>query len=430
MVQTAESIPAKVKPIDAGFDQHRIDLGEYVYDVLDLSREAQRVSRSESYGGFWVITGYHDVNDAAHDPETFSNRNGIAFPPAINSELMIPVSLDPPDNIPYRRILAEPFGPAAILKRENTIRDLANHLIDQFIEEGSADFYQQLGSPLAAVVTLRLLGMDATLWPRYTETSHALWEHGWIANLPQETLEELGPRLYESYVWVFASMRERIEQIRADKESGDSVIHHLVRGDIDGEPISTEKIMYTIHTIYEAGLDTTASAVGCMAARLGQNPELRAQLVGKPDLIPAFIEESLRIQSPTTMLGRVAAKDCQIGEHLIREGDTVLLSFAAANRDPNVFINPTSFDLNRKPNRHLSFGVGVHRCLGSHIARLELRIVLEELLRRIPDFTVDPETIVLTRDAGIVFGYIHVPGTFAAGQRQNLVGAEVLSDPW
>jgi cytochrome P450 len=107
-----------------------------------------------------------------------------------------------------------------------------------------------------------------------------------------------------------------------------------------------------------------------------------------------------------------------------------LLSFAAANRDPRAFTDPTHFDVNRKPNRHLAFGLGAHRCLGSHIARLELRIALEELFRRIPDFTVDPDALVLTRDAGNVFGYIHVPGTFAAGQRENSAGTEVLSDPW
>ncbi|MGX9787744.1 cytochrome P450 [Mycobacterium sp. MMS18-G62] len=419
-----------MKPIDAEFDQHQVEFGEWAFDILDLSRDTQRISRSESHGGFWVITGYQDVVDVAHNPATYSNRNGIGFPAFVASEAMIPSSLDPPENIPYRRILAEPFGPAAVMKREQAVRSLVNYLIDEFVEDGKVDFYQQLGTPVAAIVTLRMLGMDATLWPRYAETSHTIWENGWIPNLPQEKLDEIGPKIFENYTWVFSTMRERVEQLRKDNLPGDSVMHHLVRGSVNGEDIPVEKLTHIIHNIYEAGLDTTASAVGCMAVRLGQDPDLRALLAREPDMIPAFIEESLRIQSPTTMLGRVAAKDCKIGEHLIREGDTVLLSFAAANRDPRVFTNPTNFELNRKPNRHVAFGVGTHRCVGSHIARLELRVVLEELLRRIPDFTVDPESLVLARDAGIVFGYLQVPGKFNPGARENKAGPELLSDPW
>ncbi|OBK68937.1 hypothetical protein A5653_01915 [Mycobacterium colombiense] len=420
----------KVKPIDAEFDQHERDFGRYVWDVLDLSRDLQRVSRSEQWGGFWVLTGYQDVSDAAHSPETFSNRNGIGFPPAINSEAMIPVSLDPPTNIPYRRILAAPFAPGSVAAREQTIRDLVNYLIDQFIEDGVVDFYEQLGTPLAAIVTLRMLGMDATEWARCSATSHALWEHGWFANLPQAQQETLGPRLFDDYCWVFSAMSDRIAHVRENQQPGDSIIDHLVRGEIDGEPIPHDDLTHIVHNVYEAGLDTTATAVACMAVRLGQDEKLRATIASDPATIPSFIEESLRIESPTTLLGRVAAKDRQLGEHLIREGDTVLLSFAAANRDPRVFTDPTNFKVDRKPNRHLAFGLGAHRCLGSHIARLELRIALEELFRRIPDFTVDPEALVLSRDCGIVFGYIHVPGSFTPGHRENKVGPEVLTDPW
>lgn len=420
---------SRTRAIDASFDLHDPTLGQYVYAVLDSSREIDTVSRSEQYGGYWVITGYEEVRAAAHDPELFSNRRGVLFPSLIDTEAMIPVSLDPPDHVPYRRILAPMFAPAAVDRRAGAIRDIANYLIDQFIERGEVDFSQDLGVPLAAIVTLRLLGMDATQWPRYAEIAHATHKHGWIPNLPPEQRDPLFAEVAESYMWVFARMSDRINEVR-ENPVGESLIDQLVRAEIDGEPLPHDVMTHILHTVYDAGMDTTASAVSAMALRLSDDPQLRAELVAEPDKIPAFVDESLRIQSPAVMLRREVTRDCRFAGHDMKAGDAVLLAWAGANRDPAAFADPTTFDLGRSAN-HVAFGLGVHRCLGSHIARLELRIVIAELLRRIPDFTVDGDRLTTSGTCGVVFGFHEVPATFAPGPKLNAAPeADVLNGGW
>lgn len=432
MTSQAVSGDATADAIDADFDQHDPSFGQRIFAVLDRSRIAQGIGRSEQYGGFWVITRHEDVCAAAHAHDLFSNRQGVVFPtlPSIETKTQIPITLDPPANIPYRRILGPVFGPAAVERRAQDIRDIANYLIDQFIEDGSVDFTHQLAIPLAAIVTLRLLGMDANQWPRYAEVSHWIWEHGWIPSLPPEQREPLVAKLAESYMWVFATISDRINEVRTNPVR-DSLIDHLVRADIDGKPLPHTDITHIVHNVYEAGLDTTAAAVTSMAVRLSEDPQLRARLVQKPYKVAAFVEESLRIQSPVVMLRREVTRDCHFAGHDMKEGDTVLLSWMAANRDPAAFADPASFDLDRKANRHIAFGLGAHRCLGSHIARVELRIVFEELLRRIPDFTINSELLTLNRDCAIVFGYYRVPATFTPGPKQSTATqADVLAARW
>lgn len=431
MTSQAVNDEANVKAIGADFDLHDPTFGSRAFEVFDRSI-GQSVCRSEQYGGFWVITGYEDVCAAAHAPDLFSNRQGVIFPSWVteNTKAMIPIALDPPDNIPYRRILGPVFGPAAIEQRAEAIRDIVNYLIDEFIEDGSVDFSHQLGVPLAAIVTLRLLGMDATQWRRYAEISHEFWKHGWIPNLPAEQRDPLVSQLAESYMWVFQTMSDRIDEVRANPV-GNTLIDHLVRAEIDGDPLPHEDITHIVHNVYEAGLDTTAAAITCIVLRLSDDPQLRARLVAEPGKIPAFVEESLRIQSPAVMLRREVTRDCNFGGHEMKERDTVLLAWAAANRDPGAFADPSVFDLDRKSNRHIAFGLGAHRCLGSHIARIELRIVLEELLRRIPNFTVEPESAEFNRDCGMVFGYNRVQAIFQPGRKCNwATETGVLTGGW
>jgi cytochrome P450 len=423
---------ADAEPIGADFDHHDPTFGRCAYEVLDRSRATQSVSRSEKYGGFWVITSYEDVSAAAHAPEVFSNRVGPVFPPLPGSdtESMIPIALDPPEHAPYRRILGPAFGPAEISKRAGVIRDVTNYLIDQFIEDGSVDFSHQLGVPLTAIVTLRMLGLDATQWPRYAEVSHLGWKHGWIPNLPPEQRDPLLAKLGEGYAWILGTISDRINEVR-ENPVGDTLIDHLVQAEIGGRPLPHNQVMYIVHNVYEAGLDTTAAAVASMTLRLGEDPQLRARLVQEPEKIPAFVEEALRIQSPVITLARLVSRDCTFAGHEMKKDDAVLLSWAAANRDPAQFPNPTTFDADRNANRHIAFGLGPHRCLGSHIARLELRIVLEELLRRIPEFTVDREHVVLNADCGTAFGYYNVPATFVQAPKcSTATEADVLNGAW
>jgi cytochrome P450 len=423
-----------VEPIGPDFDPHDPSFGKCAYAKLDASREATRVSRSEQHGGFWVITRHADAKAVAHNPTVFSNCAGVAFPALIpDTDLMIPVSLDPPENVPYRKLLTPLFSPGEVGDRTEISRQVLGYLVDQFIESGKCDVYAQLTSPYAAIITLRLLGLDATDWSKYTELSHMLQERGWLTILPEAEQAEVLPQFMASYQWLFESIGAEIEKIRATPpgERGQSIIARIVDAEINGEKIPPDRLTHIVHNIYEAGLDTTAAALAVMSYRLGQDQGLQNRLRENPDLITNFVEESLRIESPTTHLLRVAKEDCTIGDAEIKAGDNVLISWAAANRDPREFDDPTTFDLDRRHiNRHSVFGLGVHRCLGSHIARSSLVVGVGEILRRLADFRVDPDEAELSKDCGVIFTYRRVPATFTPAAREHCYPDDVLSGGW
>jgi cytochrome P450 len=422
-----------VEPIGPDFDQHAMDFGPRAYEVLDASREAVRVSRSELYGGFWVITRHEDARAVAHNPQAFSNCDGVAFPPVlIQTDAMIPITLDPPENTPYRKLLTPLFAPSRVAIRTEKIRGIVNYLIDQVIERGEMDVHADISSPLAAIGTLRFLGLNGDEWPRYSKISHTILEEGWIPNLPEAKQAELLTELLTSYQWLFETIGARIEEVKAldPAERGESLIDKIVDAEIDGAPVPVDTLAHMVHNIYEAGLDTTAASLTQMCIRLGNDPGLQEHLRQNPDRIANFVEESLRIESPTLTLLRVAKEDVTIGEAEIKAGDPVLISWTAANRDPREFANPTTFDMDRSPNRHTAFGLGVHRCLGSHIARLTLNVAVTEIIGRLANLEVDRQSIKHGRECGIVMSFRHVPATFTPTDRANSHPEDVLTGPW
>jgi cytochrome P450 len=421
-------------PIGADFDLHAPDFGPNARDILDASREAVRVSRSEQYGGYWVITRHEDARDVAHNPEVFSNCNGVAFPPAdfIHTDKMVPITMDPPENTPYRKLLTPLFAPSRVGTRADKVAQIVNYLIDQVIERGKMDLHADISSPLAAVVTLRFLGLNGEDWPKFSKLSHTILERGWISNLPEAEQAEVFGELLPSYQWLFETITARIEQAKAldPAQRGDALIDQIVDAEIDGEPIPMDRLAHIVHNVYEAGLDTNSTAFSEMCIRLGSDTELQLFLRENPDRIADFVEESLRIASPTLFMLRVVKQDVTIGEAEIKAGDSVLISWSAANRDPRAFDNPTTFDIDRSPNRHTVFGLGVHRCLGSHIARLTLNCAVTEFTRRIHELKVNPSQIERGRENGTVMSYKHVPATFTAGPRENSYPEDVLFGPW
>jgi cytochrome P450 len=422
-----------VKPIGPDFDQHDPAFGRCAYETLDASREAVQVSRSEVYGGFWVVTRHEDAKAVAHNPTVFSNSKGVVFPeyPGGTAEMMS-ITLDPPELVPYRKLLAPLFSPRTVGERSKVTDEICNYLIDQFVETGEADFYQEYASPLAAIVTLRFLGMDGTEWEKYTKLSHILSEKGWLSKLSEEDQASIIPEFVTGLQAFFEHTVTKIKEAEAKPphERGESIIDNIADAEIGGEKLSYETLTNIVNTIFQAGFDTTAMALGAMMYRLGQDHGMQQLLRGNPDRIESFVEESLRIQSPTTLMLKVATQDVVLGNAEIKKGDPVLISWAAANRDPREFDNPTVFDMDRSPNRHSSFGLGVHRCLGAHIARSTLLIGVTEILRRLPHFQIDPDRAVHSETCGIVFGYRKVPGTFTPGHPEHCYPDDVLSGPW
>jgi cytochrome P450 len=422
-----------VRPIGPDFDQHELEFGPRAYAVLDASREAVRVSRSELYGGFWVVTRYEDVKTVAHDPSAFSNCRGPVFPefPGGTSE-MIPITLDPPDLMPYRKLLTPLFSPKTMGRRSQVTDDICNYLIDQFVESGEADFYGHYSSPLAGIVTLRFLGMDGTDWKKYTKVSHALSEKGEFSKLSEEDCATFIPEFMESLQAFFAEASEKLKAAEAKPphERGESLIDRIAGAEIDGQDIPHERLTHIVNNIFFAGFDTSSMALATMIYRLGRDRELQNQLRKNPERITDFVEESLRIESPTTLMLKTATRDVVLGNAEIKAGDPVLISWASANRDPREYEHPTEFDLDRSPIRHSSFGLGVHRCLGSNMARTTLKVGVTELLRRVSDIRIDPELAVHSATCGTVFGYRRVEGTFCPAAREGSYPDDVLFGPW
>lgn len=423
-----------VNPIGPSFDQHEPEFAEAAYEILDASREAARVSRSEAYGGFWVVTRYEDVKAVAHNPEVFSNCDGPAFPPLGEMAVteMIPITLDPPELLPYRRLLTPLFSPKVMGQRSKVTDEVCNFLIDQFVQDGQADFYEQFASPLTAIVTLRFLGMDATDWEKYTKLTHFTSEKGMFPKLSEEDIAELIPEFMVGFQGFMEEAGAKLDaaEATAPEDRGESLIDRIADAEIDGEKVPRERLINMVNMVFQAGFDTTAMAFSTMLYRLGQDHELQNSLRENPDRVSDFVEESLRIESPTTLMLKTAVQDTVIGDVTIRKGDHVLISWASANRDPREFSDPTVFDIDRSPQRHTSFGLGVHRCLGSNMARNTLNIGITEILRRVTDLRVDPCEAILSRACGTVFGYRRLPGIFTPGVREGRYPDDVLSGPW
>src|SRR5215469_3112227 len=333
------------------FDPNSEELAPRLYQTLAPMRERCPVAHSDNYEGFWVATRYEDILNVAQDWETFSSAHGLTVPTAPIAVRNLPVEVDPPIQRVYKRLITPFFTPRAVAAYEQRTRELVNQLIGDFIEAGSCELMDAFARPFP---------------------SRAFFEL--VIDAPPEDVDRVAYMASKS-------------SLPNDPEAGECWLglSAWIRDLIDGRPITDDEIIGTIQLIILGGLETTASALGLWFHRFCAHPEIPAQLRAEPGLIPEAIEELLRIDSPFISITRTAVRDGKIGEQEIRSGDKVVMYWASANRDVAEFAAPDEFCLGRENNRHLAFGVGPHRCAGSNLARLNLRIGLEESLRRLHD---------------------------------------------
>lgn len=377
--------------------------GENPYEGYRRLRADGPVGRSEHYGGFWVATGYPECYEIIHNPEVFSSRQ-IIFPgfPEQGAP-MIPIELDPPAHSLYRSLLAPVFSPRRAREQwEEPIRDVINQLIDGFIHSGRCDAYRALAEPIPAYMGTTLLGLPSEDAPRLLE---------WVSAVVDKSAsdpEAAKAAMQDQYEYFAAKLQER----RADP-SGDDLLSRLLRAEVDGQHLSQEELLGFCLLLLLASLDTTQKAIGSMVWHLATDADLRHELAADPSKIPTAVEEMLRFWAPSQP-SRVILQDTELGGQQMKAGDVVIMMVGSANRDEREFPEGEEFVPDRSPNRHLTFGAHVHKCMGAHIARLELRILLEELLRRIPDFEIEDESKVRWCP-GQVQGYVSVPITFDVG---------------
>jgi cytochrome P450 len=372
------------------------------------------VAFTEAHGGFWQLSRYDDVAAAARDDAAFASwypnpdgtHNGVTIPTGPMRQ--VPIEMDPPEFTAYRKLLNPAFSPASAARWEPYLRRVATFCIDQFIESGSCDLVTDLANPVPAIFTMEMLGLPKDNWRAFSDATHAMVHHEPDSAEFATAVGELGALM----VQVFETVALRRQQ------PTDDLISTLVTARIDGKPLSDERLSQIITLVIMGGVDTTGSLLSSVLEWLNRHPDVRQGLREAPELTPRAIEEFLRYFAPVQALARTATNDCVIGGQHIAAGDRISLSWASANFDEMVFDNPDEVQLDRFPNRHQTFGVGLHRCLGSNFARIEFKVMLEEVLRRLPDFVIG-EGAQRYSSIAIVNGWVTLPATFTAGHREG-----------
>jgi cytochrome P450 len=382
------------------FDHRSVELAQDPFGIYATLRERCPIQRSEVWGGFWVVASHELVDEVAHDDARFSVGQGASFPHAGNPRPLIPLEVDPPEAIAWRRLLGPLFAPAAVERLEADVRRLACELVDAFAGKGRCDVVADLAEPLPARVTMRLLGLPEDRWRECLDAIHT------GVHESARDLDKAVDAMIEVAVLLAYAMEER------EEEPQDDIISFLQRAEFDGRPVSEEEILDICLLLLFGGLDTTASVIGFGLGYLGRNGVARARLVAEPKKIGSAVEEFLRYYSPVQGLARTATCDTELGGRSIQAGDKLWLLWASANHDEAEFPDPEAVVLDRSPNRHLAFGVGIHRCLGSNLGRLMARVAFEEFLARIPDFELEAAEDDVVPDAGIVYALTTLPIVF------------------
>ena len=370
------------------------------FPIWDEVRGKCPIAHTDRWGGSFMPTRYEDLFNIARDIEHYSSRDVLvaSVMPAPDQERpelsedeqelvqqynvgAPPITSDPPVHTWARKLLLPPFSATQVAKYEEETRELCNELIDGFIANGTADGAADYAQQIPPRVIASMLGIDKANAATFTE-----WVRGFLElGLTNPELREESARNIFQFMY---------NELQARKEKpGDDLISYLFQQQVDGEPVPEPHVIGTCFLLLVAGIDTTWSSIGSALWHLAENPADRKKLIENPDLITNAIEELLRAYSPVTM-ARYVASDTEYAGCPIPEGSKVLMNFPAANRDPRVFENPDTVDLEREKNPHIAFGVGIHRCAGSNLARMEMKVSIQEWLKRIPEFKLsDPDSV-------------------------------------
>jgi cytochrome P450 len=413
----ADRVPA------VDFDHHSGEVAADPAGIYAQLRESTPVFWSERYDGFWVLTKYAHLTEALGDPARFSSarRDDAGGPgssvsiPKRPSRVQYPLELDPPQSTPYRKILNPLLSPAASERLRPGVRDRVHWCIDQFVERGSCDLVAELTSAVPSSVTADWLGLEHDIWPMLATMLHDLSSRAQSDPLWAEAAHNM-PRMY-------GAIETAVAQRRAHPK--DDVISVVVGSQVDGGLITDEAAVSVIALLVAGGVDTTTSLTSQALVWLSENRADHARLLDDPKFLRSACEEFLRFYSPAQALGRTMNGEAELGGCPMHDGDRVLVGFAAANRDGDAFDLADSLVLDRFPNRHLAFGMGIHRCVGSNLARVIFDEVVHGVLTRIPDFRVEVDHLEHYHSQGLMSGWKTVPATFTPGTR---VGAPLDLD--
>jgi cytochrome P450 len=348
-------------------------------------RESTPVLRVDGVGV--VVTSRSGVDEVLHDPDVFSSN--MSAHDLKTERPLIPLQIDPPAHRKYRRILDPLFAPQRMTALEEPVIRLVNDLIDGFIDDDEIDFAQQFSVPFPSRVFLTLFGLPHDELPTFLRMKDGVIRPDVVVG------HEFGHPETDAYQQQTAdSIYAYFGRVVGERqgERRDDLLSHILHAEVDGDRLAYEEVLDICFLFLMAGLDTVTASLDCFFGHLAQDPEVRRRLVDEPEAVPAVVDELLRWETPVMAVARIATRDAEVGGCPVNAGEHVMAIIGAANVDDSEFPSAGELRWDRDANRHLAFGGGIHRCLGSHLARLELRIALREWHARIPEYCVKPGT--------------------------------------
>jgi cytochrome P450 len=411
MADQTEAQPAGGSEGESPFAAMDPEMAANPQPMFKMLRDAMPVMPLEDGHGV-VLSRKAEIDEAFRHPEIFSsNMDAVDLK---NHRPLIPLQIDPPEHKKFRKILDPIFAPRQMALLEESVTALVNDLIDQFIERGEVDFAKEFSIPFPSQVFLTLLGLPLDELPRFLKMKDGIIRPDQVIGEPygsqkmQAYQQEIADSVYDYFNMV-------LDQREVERQ--DDLLSRFLDAEVDGAKLSRNDILDISFLFLIAGLDTVTSTLDCMFSYLAQHPEQRQQLVDDPSIIPAVIEELLRWETPVMGVARVAVTDTELDGCPIHAGDQVMIMLGSANTDEAEFGDADAVRWDRDVNRHLAFGGGIHRCLGSHLARQELRIALREWHRRIPEYQVaEGHTLVYTP---AIRSIDHFPMVFTAAPLES-----------
>ena len=391
------------------FDHHS---DEFNLNELEVNAELRRrcpVAWNQNYGGFWFVTGYDAVAQTARDGDTFAHKyepdaaDGVDY----QGEMGVPRpegqpalgigEVDGPYHQALRRALAPFFSPRAVQEMRPFMEQSVHWFLDQRIGDGRMDLVLDYASPVPAILTMRLMGLPHDNWRLYANLFHS------VMAVPQDSDE------YANVIAAVPSVLDDLLKFAATRRADprDDLTSFLVQFEFDGKRLTDAQLIDILWNLIAGGVDTTTSQTALSLLHLGTHPGLRQQLIDRPELYETATDEFLRYFSVNQQLTRTVTRDIVLGGQQLRRNDRLIISWLAANHDEHEFERPDDVVLDRAPNRHVAFGLGPHRCIGSHLARDMFAVMVKAVLDRIPDYRVD---------AGGVHEYLGNPSMTGLGK--------------
>ena len=369
-----------------------------VIDVVEPQPIFERLleeHRALRWDGGVAFFGMEDILAAGRNPNISSDIE-LAYASMGSRDALIPLHSHGSEHTAYRKLLDPLLAPRAVAYLEPHIRELADSLIDAFVDRGRVEFHDEFAVPIAATIFLQLFGLPISDMEFLNSTKdEILKNHG-------ETPEERARLSVEAGDRFRGYLSEKLDEREREPEPRDDLIGRFMTFEVDGRGLDRDEILRIMHLFTIAGLDTVTASLTCIVGWFARHPRELERVVADPDVLPAAIEELMRYENPVlTSGGRMAIADTEVNGCPVKAGDLVTQCWTTANLDPEVFADPLTVDFDRSGNRHIAFAAGWHRCLGSHLARLELRTAVDQLHRRIPSYTITPGETAQYHHAGV-----------------------------